>query len=391
MQHSTGKPRILVLVPYYLPGFKGGGSIRAVVHLIDHLQNELEFVVATGARDFCEGESYSIQARVETVATEGYDIRYFSSNWNLLAGMYRLLREPWDLIYLNSAFSPGFSLLPLLILRVLGAAKVPVVMAPRGEFLDGNLESHRLKFMKKKLFVGIARALGHFRGMVFHATSPAEAESIRSLDLGPTSITRAPDLPPRGHRDVLKLGIKDPGRLRVVFVSRIVPGKNLRFALEALRGVQAAVDFDIVGPIGDEAYWAACQQVIASLPGHIRVQYLGPVPHAEILKVFASHDVFLFPTQAENNGYVILESLLAGCPVLLSDRTPWRGLRELGVGRDLPLEGPAAFSAALEELAALSPEAHLAMRERAQAYGQERLSASEDVAATRAMFREAMR
>ncbi|MBK9797953.1 MAG: glycosyltransferase family 4 protein [Holophagaceae bacterium] len=176
----------------------------------------------------------------------------------------------------------------------------------------------------------------------------------------------------------------------MVFVSRIDPKKNLHFALEALRGVQAPVDFEIVGPIGDGAYWAACQQSMATLPGHIRVRHLGPVPHGEILQVFAAHDVFFFPTQAENNGYVILESLLAGCPVLLSDRAPWRGLKELGVGRELPLEDPAAFTAALEELAALGPEEHAALRERAQAYGRERLLASEDVAATRAMFREAL-
>jgi glycosyltransferase involved in cell wall biosynthesis len=126
------------------------------------------------------------------------------------------------------------------------------------------------------------------------------------------------------------------------------------------------------------------------MPGNIQVRYLGSVPHSEILGIFASHDVFFFPTLAENNGYVILEALLAGCPVLLSDRTPWRGLESIGAGKDLSLANPDAFRLALEELASLSPEAHAEMRRRAQAYGRARLHASEDIEATRAMFLEAL-
>jgi glycosyltransferase involved in cell wall biosynthesis len=390
MRDANGKPRILALNAYYLPGYKGGGSIRALVNLIGHLKEDFEFVVATDAHDLQEPEPYSARERGEVIASEGYEIHYFSGRWELMRGLHRLLKEPWDLLYLNSAFSPGYSILPLLLNRMKGRRKVPVVLAPRGEFIDDNLQSHASKLIKKRVFLGLARALGHYAGVCFQATSQEEAKGILALGLGENRITLAPDLPPKSSCAGSIWPAKTSGELRVVFVSRIVPGKNLHFALEVLRGVQAPVNFDIVGPIGDEAYWAGCQRIMATLPGHIRVRHLGPVPHTEILQVFASHDLFLFPTQAENNGYVILEALLAGCPVLLSDRTPWRGLRELGVGWDLPLENPAAFGAALDELAALSSEEHNALRERAQAYGRDRLLAAEDVAATRAMFREAM-
>jgi glycosyltransferase involved in cell wall biosynthesis len=384
------KPRILALNLYYLPGYKGGGSIRALVNLVGHLKDEFEFVVATDARDLNELEPYSVQAQAEAIAAEGYDIRYFSGSWDLIRGLRGLLAQHWDLIYLNSAFSPGFTALPLLLNRISRGRKVPVVLAPRGELMEGALRTSRAKFIKKTLFLGLVRITRHFHGVTIHSTSPVESTGISSLNLGISRIAFAPDLPPRLGTDISLGDPKKAERLRVVFISRIDPKKNLHFALEVIQGVQAAVDFDIVGPIGDEAYWLTCQKVIAALPEHIQVRHLGPVPHEEILRVFAAHDLFFFPTQAENNGYVILESLLAGCPLLLSDRTPWRGLRELGVGRDLPLEDPGAFSAAIEELAAMGPAAHTAMRERAQAYGRERLLAAEDVAATRAMFREAM-
>ena len=183
---------------------------------------------------------------------------------------------------------------------------------------------------------------------------------------------------------------KAEGRLRIVFLSRIDPKKNLHFALEVLGRVTTPVDFDIIGPIANEGYWEDCQQLIKALPESCQVRHLGAIPHTIILQTLAAYDLFFFPTQAENNGYVILEALLAGCPVLLSDRTPWRGLEVEGVGRDLPLEVPDAFSATLDKWATLTPAAHAAMKRKAQDYGRERLSASEDVAATRLMLLNAL-
>jgi glycosyltransferase involved in cell wall biosynthesis len=40
---------------------------------------------------------------------------------------------------------------------------------------------------------------------------------------------------------------------------------------------------------------------------------------------FAQYDLFAFPSRGENFGHVVLESLSVGTPVLVSDRTPWKG------------------------------------------------------------------
>jgi hypothetical protein len=50
---------------------------------------------------------------------------------------------------------------------------------------------------------------------------------------------------------------------------------------------------------------------------------------------------------------VILEALLAGCPVLISDRTPWRQLQEKRAGYELRLDQPDAFVEALEKFSAM--------------------------------------
>lgn len=384
------KDRILALNTFYLPGYKGGGSIRALVNLVHHLQDTFTFRVVTSAFDLNESTPYPPEEQARAVASEGYEIAYLPRGCAQAAGLWRQMREPWDALYLNSSFSPYYSILPLIFRRLMRKTGRPAIVAPRGELMAGALQSHPRKLRKKKLFLAWARWSGHFAGVVFHATSQEEADGIQALGLGQADIVLAPDLPPTLGTEVDRGQPKISTALRIVFVSRIDPKKNLHFILETLTRVKSSLELDIVGPVADEGYWSHCQELIRQLPGHVQVRYLGSVPHHRILEVFRDHDCFFFPTHAENNGYVILESLLAGCPVLLSDRTPWRGLRERGAGFDLPLEQPEVFLEALETLAALSPEAHAAMREAAQAYGRACLEASEDVASTRAMFKGVM-
>src|SRR4029077_18813526 len=51
----------------------------------------------------------------------------------------------------------------------------------------------------------------------------------------------------------------------------------------------------------------------------------------------SEHHFFFMPTANENFGHAIVEALLAGCPLITSDQTPWRELARRGVGWDLPL------------------------------------------------------
>ena len=55
------------------------------------------------------------------------------------------------------------------------------------------------------------------------------------------------------------------------------------------------------------------------------------------------------PTLGENFGHVVPEALAAGCPVLLSDRTPWHDLEQHGAGWTLPLQSPEAFRRVVQQ------------------------------------------
>src|SRR5690554_3361323 len=70
------------------------------------------------------------------------------------------------------------------------------------------------------------------------------------------------------------------------------------------------------------------------------------------------HAVFL-PSRGEKFGHVILESFMAGRPVVIGDQTPWRNLAEKQAGWDVPLADQAAFAEALTRLAAMAQDEYV--------------------------------
>jgi glycosyltransferase involved in cell wall biosynthesis len=86
------------------------------------------------------------------------------------------------------------------------------------------------------------------------------------------------------------------------------------------------------------------------LPNNVRVNYIGIVRPHEVLATFSKYDLFFFPTSGENYGHVIAESLMAGTPVLISNKTPWQALQRDGLGWDVQLESTDAFVEIIEYL-----------------------------------------
>jgi glycosyltransferase involved in cell wall biosynthesis len=157
-----------------------------------------------------------------------------------------------------------------------------------------------------------------------------------------------------------------------------------------LEGVSGDVALDIYGPAEDTDYWEECEGLIAALGANIRVRYLGKIEHERVGQIFAEHDLFLFPTLGENYGHVIWESLVSGCPVLISDQTPWRGLEKEGVGWDIPLGDTARFRLVLQQCVDGDDEWHTALSTTAVKYANKVSSAPAIIDANRRLFQRAL-
>lgn len=385
------RPKLFCLIGSYLPGYKAGGPIRTLTNMVAQLSDQFEFLIVTRDRDISDAGPYHNILIDQWNCVGQASVFYASPAMFSFFGMIRLLRDtPHDLLYLNSVFSPVATILPLIIRRFGLYGNKPVIIAPRGEFSVGALA---LKKTKKKLFLAGANFTGIYRHLVWQASSNFESEDIRRTmfnKMVAPDIIVAPNLIP-----LLEEGasfhqvVRTPGPLRIVFLSRISPKKNLDYLLRALNNVTVAVELSIYGPAEDSAYWSQCHSLIQSLPSHIAVTYKGEVKHEQVAATFAAHDLFTFPTRGENFGHVIYESLAVGTAVIVSDQTPWQSDPD-GAVEVLSLEYPDVWSAVINRRASYNDQANAAQRAAALQYANTYLTTSPATEQNRSLFFSAL-
>ncbi len=389
---QNNKPIILAFVHYYLPGYKSGGPVRTIANMVDHLSEKLDFRIVTLDRDCFEKQPYPNIQVSHWNQLDSAKVFYASPDFMRFWNVVRLIRDTQhDVLYLNSFFNPKFTLMPLLVRWLRLILNRPVVLAPRGEFSQGAFV---LKAWKKQPYLMITRLLGLYQNLTWQASSESEANDIRRVfGHSASDIRIAPNIPPvevyEPTHSVLEQDA-DNGPLRVVFLSRVSPMKNLDFALSVLAKVRAPLIFNIYGLVDDETYWQRCKEQVAALPGHLTVRYHGVIEHQRVAEVLAAHDLFFLPTRGENYGHAIREALAAGTPALISDQTPWRDFDAEGVGWVRSLEEPDAFVDVIKQLAAQERQARHEQRAMARAYASRVASNTETVKRNLDLFVGAM-
>lgn len=317
-------------------------------------------------------------------------VYYLQPKSSTIKDIFKLIvNTPHQLLYLNSFFD-SFTVMVLLIRKIGWVKFKPVIVAPRGEFGWGSL---RLKYPKKYAYIHLARLFGFYKEVIWKASSEYEAlDIIKVLKIQPDEIHIALDLSTKiisdMSIDVSAQSVPNSVGLRIVFLSRIAREKNMDFALRVLNRVKARVVFDIYGPAENEAYWKECQELISQLPSNVIVNYHGSVFPNDVVHIFSHYDLFLFPTAGENYGHVIVESLTAGTPVLISDKTPWRNLQADELGWDVDLLHMDSFVDIIEKLALMSYDERLNKRAIVKAKIRERLLDPAVLEANRQLFKE---
>jgi glycosyltransferase involved in cell wall biosynthesis len=341
------KPSVLIFVDYYLPGYKAGGPIASVSRMVKNLRDEFDIRIFTRDRDLGDSESYAGIEPNTWTDVDGVKV-YYAGPENLAIRSLKALvgsTQP-KLIYLNSYFSV-LSRRVLLLAKRRQVSGAKVAIAPRGEFSKGALA---IKAAKKRAYLTMATWSRLTRNVVWHVSSIHEREDVlRAAGSDCLTIIEAPDLLAIG--DGLPAGSsaqKEVGLARFAWLSRISPKKNLIGAIRMLENVQGEAHFAIYGPVEDQAYWQECQAAIRKLPSNVKVEYMGGLTPTEVVPALAQHHFFLFPTFGENFGHVIPEALCGGCPVLLSDQTPWLDLEENSAGWVMSLASQTAWEKCIQ-------------------------------------------
>jgi glycosyltransferase involved in cell wall biosynthesis len=380
---------ILLFVDWYSPGYKAGGPITSCVNLVEHLSDEFEFRIVTRNCDYTETEPYpGILPDCWIAQSDGNSIYYFSSGNLTAKNVFRLMDQiSFDEVYFNSLYSLYFTLLPLFYLKI-KRNKKQIILATRGMLAESAI---RVKKAKKKTFLSLTRFTGLFRSVVFHATNEVEKLDIERTFGKECRVMVAGNLSSKSMAFSNPLRKKAPGSVLLVSIARIAPEKNLEFALSLLKNMKGGrIQMDIYGPIYDKAYWARCQEIIPHLPKEIVVNYMGSIPSDEVQTMLSGYHFLFMPTLGENFGHIILQAMGVGCPVIISDRTPWRGLKEENCGWDIPLSRPEEFEQVLKECIGSNQEAYDQRSQNAFEYANRFRTNSAAEEDSRKLFRRAL-
>jgi glycosyltransferase involved in cell wall biosynthesis len=250
-------------------------------------------------------------------------IHYHAISWNPALGRYLRARlDNFDIVHI-------FGLYDVLGIRVASECrkrKIPYVVEPIGMFVPivRNVALKRIyhRFFGRKLLDGAAAII---------ATSEQEKAELENggIAIGKIMVRRngvsVPDsLPARGSfRNSLQI---PPNAKLLLFLGRLSKKKSPELLLKAFADLlnrpeilQCDLHLAFVGP--DEGGTRAILESKTSELGlQGRVHFAGPLSGPAKWSAYRDADIFVLPSQNENFGNTAAEAIVAGTPVILTDR-----------------------------------------------------------------------
>ena len=148
-----------------------------------------------------------------------------------------------------------------------------------------------------------------------------------------------------------RVGVGEP--LRVLYVGRVSVEKNLPLLADAFRRLCAGRRDVALVVAGDGPYREQMERSLADLPAH----FLGVQDDASLAALYASADLFAFPSRTDTLGQAVMEAQASGLPALVSpDGGPketvcdGRAGGEPATGRVLPATDAQVWADAMGEL-----------------------------------------
>lgn len=343
--------KVLILTGSYLPGKKSAGVTTSLYNMIKDVHS-IDFYILTEDRDIGEKEAYIDVKLEEWTKYENANV-FYSRKYIMSMLKFRqiILSQSFDIYYINGFYNikDNLRFFILYFFRLIPRKKI--VIAPRGIFSMGEYNNREiLRYIYRTVFK-LSRLS---KSVYWHATSILEKNDIiKYFKNAEYRISVIPNLSgiSIGNNISNKL-CKSKGEIRILFISRISEKKNIKFILETLKSVTGNIKFDIYGMIGttdDKNYFDQCLNMMKELPSNVECQYYGTIDHEKVPELYKKHHLFFFPTFGENYGHVIAESLAYGCPLLLSDTTPWNMINDYGAGWVINLKDKSLFKEKLQE------------------------------------------
>ncbi|MBU3207626.1 glycosyltransferase family 4 protein [Clostridium algidicarnis] len=380
------KRNILIIGPY-LPGKSFGGPVKSLYNMVETLGDNYNFYIITGDRDLNSNKQYESVKIGKWNQIGKANVLYVPNEENRKYLRHSISKIKFDIIYCSSFFAKMSILVQLL--KFTKEINIPVIIAPRGEFSSGALE---FKVFKKRVFLMLYKLFKINKLVYYTCTTKNDEKDIKSVLGQNIDIIIAGNIVNTNKSDN-KLIKKEKGCLEIVTISRVAHIKNIDYSLNLLKEISNSniylkkINFDIYGPIEDELYYKECLKIIHNVAdSRIKVRFMGIRDYDEIVDVLSQYHLFLFPSKGENFGHVIQEALLGGCPVIISDLTPWRNLEKLGVGFDISLSKPQVFIKKIVKFLGMDDKEYISYSNNAFKYGISKVKNQSAIIENKSMF-----
>ena len=112
---------------------------------------------------------------------------------------------------------------------------------------------------------------------------------------------------------------QDRKTTRLIYIGRITHNKGVIEAIQALRAIRSEFPdarLDVIGSLYDKPFIHQIQDYLTEYALDDAVNLQGAVPYEELPKWYAAADLFIFPSPLESFGFVVVESMACGTPVI---------------------------------------------------------------------------
>ncbi len=301
---------ILTVVPSYKPAFFYGGPIRSISGLC-------ESFVSSGHKVDVFTTNANGKNELEVEAGKQYDVDgvrvFYYNRWtrdhsNFSPGLLKNVFQKcdqYDVVHIHSWWN---SVAVLSALICLWKGITPII-SPRGSLTNFTF-TYRRQFAKRFIHLFFGKPI--LKRSIVHVTSLQEKNETEQW-IAPKKIfviNNVLNFPaiqskPSSDRDYLK----------IIFVGRIDPAKNLEMLFDVLtHKVSIPYQLNILGG-GDRRY---VNELKAKTNGHPEINWMGNIDGNEKFRLMSESDILVLPSLTENFGNVVFEALSQGTPVLIS-------------------------------------------------------------------------
>ena len=322
--------KVLHITPYYKPAWKLGGPVPSISRQCEWL-SRLGITVEVFTTDVAGASERLAVPLGKPQDVDGVKVTYLKSRgyWRYffapeLLSLLKQRIDGFNIVHLQGSFTFFQIAWALSGLRF----QIPFIVSPRGSFMPNALNRGFLKWAKKSVFMRLIESPVIGSSSAVHCVTDMEQEAVvrrfpsaRTFVI-PTGIrvSQFDELPTRGLlRKKLKLRDDD---FIFLYLGRLHPHKGIDLSIRALaQAIKNGLNAELVlagqAEFGSNGEWVnlAKQLGIAQ-----HTHFIGHVSGMERLQCFADADAFLLNSYSENFGMSVVEAILTGLPVVVSDQ-----------------------------------------------------------------------